>query len=1202
MKRARVGIERKILTSILWVGALPMAVALFIGYFAAYSSQKAAVEQMLAMAASKTADGLERLVRTRLHFASVLAEDPLLVDLLSAFEGDAEFDLEPGLSPKPDPFSTWIYRAIESEGETPLVSLYDTGGNLVISSDVEGAEPSLDPEILRASVASHFSDFGMSPRTGRFVATILSPVVRPAGEVLVGYLTIQIGVDSLIQYALGVSPETGLPGTTANEYAMVLDVPGMGMLVTTAIRQPGSDRLALRPSLSTEPLTSELLKREPIAALRMNGFKIRPEDPGQNVLLAYQRLDGINFSEMTIWFLAYRPTSEVFATINQLALLALGLCVLLIAAVCVKAYRDVHNNIVRPVSLLNEGAQIIRQGDFDLKLKIDTGDEIEELAQSFNKMALELNRNIHQLENSEEKYRTLVTSMRDGIYQTNLQGEFTFLNPAGVSILGFTSYHEALGSSLRAMLLEPFELDPSSDGSFQVEHEERPRVWLRRHDGRTVCVEISRSHMLDDAGRPIGIEGNLRDVTRGVRLEQDARERSERISAINQIANVINSSLEAGRLYESLVIELRKLIPFDYASVALLSEIGVTFEGRQLWPEEPTGPGYTFTLDGTDSYAAWVARERQCLRIEDLQADSTLFRGQFPASVRSCLCVPLYATGRIIGTLNLSSKTPKTYRTDHVDTLEQMAPHLAVAIRNAQLLVNLQLSLEEVSRAREKLSEVNEELKTLDEMKTNLLSNVSHELRTPLVSVMGYTDMILNGKAGPLNKTQQEFLEISLRNVEKLVTLIENLLDFSRLHRGDERLIFDTFDLAECARTSIQVMKPLSDSNGIQVTLETPEDPVMVEGDKGKMGQVFNNLLSNAIKFNQPNGTIHVRLAAGVRDVEVTVTDTGIGIPKEALDKIFTRFYQYDASSTRKYGGTGIGLAIVHDIVRLHGSTITVTSQPGEGSTFRFVLSLARPAADHPPATGKETHILVELVSSDRALSNQVRHFLLSENMDLIHSNSAERAIEVLERHSPDLIMLDLVGDETALTALLDHPVARRVPVLLVTNDDALYQQHQGAVAGRIRSNFRKSTLLSAIHNALNRGLGAFEPIGDKILCVDDDPEILDFIQRCLSAEGFDVEVSLSGRDGVAKAATREFGLVLLDVAMPGMDGWETCRRIKSTAGIEGIKIYMVTAKPIDRDPSLLRDAGADGFLLKPFRPEDLVQLVRGLEMRSAAK
>lgn len=246
--------------------------------------------------------------------------------------------------------------------------------------------------------------------------------------------------------------------------------------------------------------------------------------------------------------------------------------------------------------------------------------------------------------------------------------------------------------------------------------------------------------------------------------------------------------------------------------------------------------------------------------VADLTTDELPCGDQFPDDIRSCLCVPLYATGRIIGTLNLGSKRRHAFGQRDADVLEQMAPHVAVAIRNAQLLDNLQQSLQEVTRAREELHAANEELKTLDEMKTNLLSNVSHELRTPLVSVMGYTDMIFNGKVGAINDTQREYLGISLRNIEKLVTLIENLLDFSRLHRGAEQLNFDTFDLTDCARASVQLIQPVADERGIYVELRAPEAMVLVEGDKGKMGQIFTNLLSNAVKFNHDGGVVTVEV------------------------------------------------------------------------------------------------------------------------------------------------------------------------------------------------------------------------------------------------------------------------------------------------------------------------------------------------------
>ncbi|HOO93042.1 MAG TPA: PAS domain S-box protein, partial [Opitutales bacterium] len=509
-----------------------------------------------------------------------------------------------------------------------------------------------------------------------------------------------------------------------------------------------------------------------------------------------------------------------------------------------------HNNIVRPISLLNEGAQIIRQGDLDLKLKIDTGDEIEELAISFNRMALALSRNIKQLEESEEKYRSLVNSMRDGIYQTDLEGVITFLNPAGVEVFGYESTDEALGHNLQELFLEEIDFARIQNELKNKGYVERARVWMKRVDARTICVEMAANRVYDDDGDAVGIEGIFRDVTRNVRLEQEARDRAERLEAINQIANAINSSLEAGRLYESLVVEFQKLVAFDFVSIALLNEDETAFEAHQLWPEQPDRPDSERFLDLETSSAGRVTRDGQCLIVDDFRQSDMGLASEFSPATRSCLCVPLHATGRGLGSLNFGSDQPHAFGRHDVEVLEQMTPHVAVAIGNARLFENLQISLKEVTLAREKLHAANEELKTLDELKTNLLSNVSHELRTPLVAVMGYTDMIYNGKAGPVTDTQRDYLSISLRNIEKLVTLIENLLDFSRLHRGSEKLIFDTFDLVDCARTSMQIIKPLADARNIEVNLYSSHDQILVEGDKGKLGQVFNNLLSNAVKFN----------------------------------------------------------------------------------------------------------------------------------------------------------------------------------------------------------------------------------------------------------------------------------------------------------------------------------------------------------------
>ncbi|MBI4559606.1 MAG: response regulator [Candidatus Hydrogenedentes bacterium] len=1203
------GIERKILTSILWVGILPTTLALLVAYLSAREGQKKATEDALATAAQKTADGLQMAANARLRTVSRLAldisGDPAVVSVFVAATDPA--------TENRDELPTWaaLKERLQKEANgavdgPSIFCVYDARGRLLFGTRPwQDADPRPFDWVGKIQSAT-FIDADYEQASNEFTAQAMAPIFTPGTGQCVGYVSEIVNIQPLINYVLGGGTQRSPGVQPVDNYQIIYSRDEQFYVLHLA-----PDASATAPILVTQPLDARLAREigrtSGVGGTILDLSHYAVGNTSQDVLLAFHRVFGYNQGFVAV----YRPESQVFSVINLWALLCFGVWALIVGFLSLNAYRHVHNNIVLPVSLLNEGAQIIERGDLELKLKIRTGDEIEELASSFNKMALALKRNISQLEESEEKYRSLVTSMRDGIFQSDSEGIVGFLNPAGVEILGFTSATDATGQDLRTLFQEDADFARIASELQQKGFIERSRIWMKRHDGRAICVELSGNRVHDDEGRVVGLEGIFRDVTKNVRLEHEVRERAERLSAVNQIANVINSSLEAGRLYESLVVEVHKLVDFDFAALALLSDRGESFSTRQLWPESEKGPGRLTSVTDEHSCSAWVARERQCLVVNDLGAPASLFAAEFPAAMGSCLCVPLYATGRIIGTLNLGTQRADGFTKRDVEILEQMAPHVAVAIRNAQLLDNLQLSLEEVTRARERLHAANDELKTLDEMKTNLLSNVSHELRTPLVAVMGYTDMIFNGKVGPINEVQKEYLGISLRNVEKLVTLIENLLDFSRLHRGAETIVFDTFDVLDCARASLQLVQPVADSRNIMLNVVASGDQILVEGDKGKMGQVFNNLLSNAVKFNKNGGSVTVEIRQSDETVNVAVSDTGIGIPPEALDKVFTRFYQYDSSSTRKYGGTGIGLSIAQDIVRLHGSRITVTSEADKGSTFRFSLPLtsarrdavAKPAPELPVPS--ETQVLVELVTKDRALSAQFQNLLLPEGMNLIHAVGPVHAISLAQKYSPDCILVDIeAGDNgpTVLDDLLSDPATGHVPIIMLTNDDELYTRYSSLVATRIKRGFRKSSLLSGIHYALNASIIGAEPLGTRILCVDDDAEILKFMCRCLQTEGYTADPCISGEEALQRVSTREYGLILLDIAMPGMDGWEACRRMKSDPALMGIKIYVVTAKPVDTTRPRFQESGADGFLLKPFKSEDLVELVQNLQGLRPAK
>ena len=246
---------------------------------------------------------------------------------------------------------------------------------------------------------------------------------------------------------------------------------------------------------------------------------------------------------------------------------------------------------------------------------------------------------------------------------------------------------------------------------------------------------------------------------------------------------------------------------------------------------------------------------------------------------------------------------------------------------------------EEVRRRTEELSRANLELKTLDEMKNNLLANVSHELRTPLVSVRGYTELFHTGRLCPIPEDCQKYLTTSLRNIDKLLALIESLVSYAELARTGVSLALETVDLGEVAeRLAADIAVPAKEA-GLSVNLSTPEEPIPVKVDRSRLVEAVQQIANNAVKFNSSAGEIHINVVlVGQRLAKFILRDTGMGIAPEHQARIFDQFYQVDGSPTRHHGGTGIGLAIARDNLRLIGCELRVSSNLEEGSTFYFTI------------------------------------------------------------------------------------------------------------------------------------------------------------------------------------------------------------------------------------------------------------------------
>jgi len=1193
----RLSIERRFILSILWIGVIPMIMVLLIGYFAAREGQQLAVMQNLLTAARKTVGGVSLVIQERERNTTRIAQYPEIVDWLRhAYRSETGSD------------QALRRRLLQEVHESPTLHssfyLYNSAGKAIFSLD--DTEPPPLPGLDKITETRFLRPDYLNSQ-GRYTALLVAPVFDANKEIVLGYLVENQSAQELMELIL--DDNFVVEGRRRDRYEIIYmaeDTQFTVSLNDDSETSPPPPRVT-----AVHPKLAERLKNTEKTQDAFVLWDYLSQGVRTPVLIAYQRLASYH----PLYVAVHQPTPAVFRTINMAAGVALLASCLIIALFCAIAYRIVNNKILRPLSLLNEGAQIIRQGDLDLKLKIQTGDEIEELAASFNQMAAALRSNMHRLGASQEKYRHLITSLRDCIFQTNQEMQIIFINPAGVAILGYSWRDEVLGRPLGDFFVDEDDYQKFIQNIKRRPYVDSMRVWLSKFSDEPVCVEISGNRILSDQGNMQGIEGSFRDVTRSLRMEKEIAERAERMATVNKIANVVNSSVEAGRVYESLLAELHRLVDYDYAAVSITLDANA-HETRQIWPEPQDGRERFPRLDDDHSCAGWVAKAGRPLNIENIKKENEIMACQFPPEICSVLCVPLRAEQQILGSLQLGSNDIGAFSDHDLHLFESIAPHLAGAIRNAQLLENLKITLDQVNSAKEKLDSANKELKSLDEMKTHLLSNVSHELRTPLVAVMGYADMILNEKAGIINDTQKEYLEIILRNVEKLVTLIENLLDFAKIHRSTEGLVFTSFDLIDCIRASMQVVKPVAEVRAISLHLTVHDEqgntvcpPVMVEGDKGNLGQVFNNLLSNAVKFNKNEGSVTVDVEVRKETVLIAVIDTGIGIPEDGQDKIFTRFYQYDASSTRKYGGTGIGLSIAQDIVRLHGSRITVSSTPGEGTTFRFSLPLHHPQSGGESTGTKplpiETHLLIELVSQDRSLCAQIRQQLISEGMDVIHAAYPSAAVTLAQKHSPDCIIIDSETGPLAsvlLEEFFSEAQDLKIPTLIITDNDSLYADYQELFDARLKRQFRKSTLLSGIHKALSPPVQTKSHLGNKILCVDADAETATFVQRCLSDEGFQIDIAASGDGALQLLEKGDYWLVLLDIALPDQDGWDLCKYIRSHPVLSGIKVQIVTARSISQSMPQMRDSAADGYLLKPFKAEDILSLVRTFEIQRAQK
>ncbi len=696
----------------------------------------------------------------------------------------------------------------------------------------------------------------------------------------------------------------------------------------------------------------------------------------------------------------------------------------------------------------------------------------------------------------------------------------------------------------RSALASPITLRGEVIGTLDVFDPDQPHDWTE-----------------DDLALVDAVTSQVALAVENARLFEQTQVALAETEALYRASRHITTAANLPDLYQLLVNEMASRLGADQCRLVMFDrKTGngeVVAKNRSTVDEEkPFAP-----IVGDPVYVI-LRDSKQPLAIEDVSVHPAIayFRDVLvQQNIKSMLLVPIVVRGELIGIVWLDAVGQERVFTEaELDFSQTLASQAAIAIANM--------------RAFEEQKETAERLREVDKLKTQFLANMSHELRTPLNSIIGFSRVILKGIDGPLTELQKTDLAAIYNSGQHLLGLINDILDLSKIEAGKMELNFEEVDLKPIIKGVMSSAVGLVKDKSVELEQHVSEDLPIIWADSTRLRQILLNLISNAAKFTE-EGKITLSTDYDDEWVTISVADTGIGIPQEKMGSIFEEFTQVDGSTTRRVGGTGLGLPISYRFVELHGGDITVESREGMGSVFTVTLPI------HPQSERKEQEAadqakdesfaadnrLVLAVDDDAGVISLYQRYLEGEGYQVVGVINSYEVLEKAKELQPFAITLDVLmpGKDgwQVLQELKECPETQDIPIIVcsIVSDEG--RGFSLGAADYLVKPIMEEELLAALSRLDQRAEET------KVLVIDDQADDILLIRRILEAQhGYRVIEAGGGQSGIDLVRQRKPDIIILDLMMPEVDGFAVLEALKREPETRSIPVIVITAKALTEE------------------------------------